>query len=224
MRILTKDALNKIGEKIELKGWVSVRRDHGKLIFIDLRDRWGIVQTVFNPKDKELLKLAEKLRPEWVLKIEGTVKERPKGMENPDIPTGNIEIAAEKIEILSEAKTPPFDIASEGLELSEDIRMKYRYVDLRRGRIKKNLIKRAEVARFIRNFLADREFIEIETPALSKSTPEGARDYLVPSRTEPGKFYALPQSPQQYKQLLMVGGIEKYFQIARCFRDEDTRG
>ena len=205
-------------------GWVATRRDHGKLIFIDLRDRWGIVQIVFGPKDESLFKLVEKLRPEWVVKIEGTVKERPKGMENSEIPTGNIEIVASKLEILAEAKTPPFDIAGIGHEIGEELRLKYRYLDLRRKRLSENFVMRDKIISFIRNYLHEKDFIEIETPILTKSTPEGARDYVVPSRLHAGTFYALPQSPQQYKQLLMVAGIERYFQIARCFRDEDTRG
>ena len=224
MRTLTKDKINKIGETIALMGWVNARRDHGKLIFIDLRDRWGIVQIVFNPKNPELLALADTLRPEWVVKIEGLVKERPAGMQNLEIPTGKIEIEAAKLEILAEAKTPPFDVASDGHEIGEDNRLKYRYLDLRRPRLLKNLSTRDKIISFIRDYLHKKDFIEIETPILTKSTPEGARDYVVPSRLHPGKFYALPQSPQQYKQLLMVAGIEKYFQIARCFRDEDTRG
>src|SRR3989344_3829106 len=200
MRTLTKDAINKIGETVSLMGWVNVRRDHGKLIFIDLRDRWGIVQIVFNPKNKELLGLADKLRPEWVVKIEGVVKERPEGMKNADIATGNIEIEAIKLEILAEAKTPLFDIASDGYEIGEESRLKYRYLDLRRPRLLKNLTMRDKTIAFIRDWLHKKDFIEIETPILTKSTPEGARDYVVPSRLHAGKFYALPQSPQQYKQ------------------------
>ena len=205
-------------------GWVGGRRDHGKLIFIDLRDRWGIVQVVFNPKNKELLSLADKLRSEWVVKIEGIVKERPQGMQNSEIPTGSIEIEAVGLEILAEAKTPPFDVSSDGREIGEDNRLKYRYLDLRRPRLLKNFIMRDKVISFIRDYLHKKDFIEIETPILTKSTPEGARDYVVPSRLHAGQFYALPQSPQQYKQLLMVAGVERYFQIPRCFRDEDTRG
>lgn len=205
-------------------GWVETRRDHGKLIFIDLRDRWGIVQVVFNPKNAELLKIAEKLRAEWVVSLEGVVKERPKGMQNTDISTGGIEIEAVELEILAEAKTPPFDLSGDGRDIGEENRLKYRYLDIRRKRLRGNLILRDKLISFIRNYLHEKDFIEIETPILTKSTPEGARDYVVPSRLHVGKFYALPQSPQQYKQLLMVAGIEKYFQIARCFRDEDTRG
>src|SRR3989344_988600 len=224
MRTLSKDIINKVGEKVLLKGWVDVRRDHGKLIFIDLRDRWGKVQVIFNPKDAELLKLADRLRSEWVVAIEGEVKERPKGMENSEIATGNVEIAATNLEILSEAKTPPFDISGVGFDIGEDNRLKYRYLDLRRNRLQKNMSLRADIISFMREYLRDLDFTEVETPILTKSTPEGARDYVVPSRLQPGNFYALPQSPQQYKQLLMVAGLERYFQIARCFRDEDTRG
>jgi aspartyl-tRNA synthetase len=224
MRILAKDAVNYTGKAVKLMGWVDARRDHGKLIFIDLRDRWGKVQVVFNPKDAGLLKSADKLRSEWVVAIEGNVKERPKGMENPELLTGKIEIEAKNLEILSQAQTPPFDISGNGYEISEDNRLKYRYLDLRRERLKNNLIMRDKVIFFARNYLRRRDFIEIETPLLTKSTPEGARDYVVPSRLQFGKFYALPQSPQQYKQLLMVAGFEKYFQVARAIRDEDTRG
>jgi len=223
MRTLTKNTVNKIGETITLMGWVAVRRDHGKLIFIDLRDRWGIVQVVFNPKNEALLKEADRLRSEWVVKIEGMVKERPKGMENIELPTGKIEVEANKLEILAEAKTPPFALDTDGYEIGEEHRLKYRYLDLRRERMKKNLDIRHRLVKFIRDFMDEKGFIEIETPLLTKTTPEGARDYVVPSRLYPGKFYALPQSPQQYKELLMIGGIEKYFQIARALRDEDPR-
>lgn len=204
-------------------GWVSVRRDHGKIIFIDLRDRWGIVQVVFTPKNETLLKEADRLRPEWVISVEGIVKERPKGMENPEMPTGSIEIEADALEILNESKTPPFALDTDGYEIGEEQRMKYRYLDIRRQRVKKNLDIRHSVVKFIRDFMDEKGFIEIETPLLTKTTPEGARDYVVPSRLYPGKFYALPQSPQQYKELLMIGGIERYFQIARALRDEDPR-
>ena len=224
MRTLTKDTPHKIGESVVLKGWIHSRRDHGKLIFCDLRDRWGMVQIVFTPADKELLATADRLRPEWVVQIEGKVKERPKGMQNPELLTGNIEIEAKALEILSESETPPFAIDTDGYEIGEEHRLKYRYLDIRRERMKRNLIMRDKVISFIRAYLHEKDFVEIETPILTKSTPEGARDYVVPSRLYPGKFYALPQSPQQYKQLLMVAGFERYFQIARCLRDEDTRG
>jgi len=224
MRILNNQIINKENEEVELCGWVANRRDHGKIIFIDLRDRSGISQLVFTPENKQVYEIADKLRSEWVIRVKGIVKRRPQGLENPNLTTGQYEIGVNFLEILSQAKTLPFDISNEGYEINEEIRMKYRYLDLRRDRMKKNLKTRAQIIKFIRDFLTEKEFIEIETPILSKSTPEGARDYLVPSRLQPGKFYALPQSPQQYKQLLMVAGIENYFQIAKCFRDEDTRG
>src|SRR3989338_7482635 len=223
-RICISDSPKYLGKKIELYGWVDVRRDHGKLIFFDLRDRSGNVQLVVTPQDKDLHSEASKLRPEWVVKIFGEVKERPKDMMNSDSPTGSIEVKVSGLTVLAEAKTPPFDLSGDGYEISEEVRMKYRYLDLRRPRLVRNLTERAKVIKFMRDYLVDAGFIEIETPILGKSTPEGARDYLVPSRLEPGAFYALPQSPQQYKQLLMVAGVEKYFQIVRCFRDEDTRG
>ena len=210
-----------VGEKVNLAGWVHARRDHGKLIFIDLRDRSGLVQVVFTG---DLHKIADMLRPEFVVAISGTVKERPRGMDNSKIATGKVEIEADSLEILGEAKTPPFDLTTDTRKVNEDIRMEYRYLDLRSERMNKILELRHKTIKFIRNWLDVKSFWEIETPDLTKSTPEGARDYLVPSRQQPGKFYALPQSPQQFKQLLMVAGIEKYFQIARCFRDEDPRG
>jgi len=223
MRTLIKDIPAASGT-LELKGFVHARRDHGKLIFIDLRDRSGIVQLVFLPQEKEAYALAEKLRPEWVIEVHGTIQKRPKGMENDALPTGTIEIAVKKLEVLTEAETPVFDVTTDGREVSEEVRMENRYIDLRRERMQKNLRMRHKIIQYFRNFLSERDFTEVETPILGKSTPEGARDYLVPARLHPGTFYALPQSPQQYKQLLMVAGLERYFQIARCFRDEDTRG
>ncbi|HOF50437.1 MAG TPA: aspartate--tRNA ligase [Candidatus Colwellbacteria bacterium] len=223
MRILNGEAVSKIGEEVELKGWVHARRDHGKLIFIDLRDRSGLVQLVFTPGITGYGE-AQNLRLEWVIGIKGTVAERPEAMVNSEIETGRIEIQVKEFEVISEAKTPPFEIDTDGREISEDVRMKYRYLDLRRKRMAENMRNRNKIIRYMRDFLAKKDFVEIETPIISKSTPEGARDYLVPSRVYPGKFYALPQSPQQYKQLLMVAGFERYFQIARCFRDEDSRG
>jgi aspartyl-tRNA synthetase len=212
-----------IGEKVTLKGWVAKRRDLGGLIFIDLRDRTGIVQVVFNPDlSKEALQTAEKIRSEYVLDIQGTVIAREVGTFNPNLKTGKIEVQAEMVTIINEAKTPPFTLTDK-TEASEDIRLKYRYLDFRRPVIFETLKMRHQVTKQIRDFLDSEGFLDIETPILTKSTPEGARDYLVPSRVHPGEFYALPQSPQLFKQLLMLGGIERYYQIARCFRDEDLR-
>ncbi|MCR4275206.1 MAG: aspartate--tRNA ligase [Candidatus Wolfebacteria bacterium] len=224
MRTLVKEILNKEGEIIELMGWVAVRRDHGKIIFIDLRDRSGLAQLVFVPSNKEVYELANKLRSEWVIKVSGKIAKRPKGMENPEMETGLLEVQVESLEILNEAENLPIDVYSDGRDIGEDVRMKYRYLDLRRPRLNSNLKNRAKIINFFRDFLVKKDFVEIETPVISKSTPEGARDYLVPSRLQPGKFYALPQSPQQYKQLLMVSAFERYFQVAKCFRDEDSRG
>ncbi len=199
-----------------LKGWVNTRRDHGKIIFIDLRDRSGIIQIVCGQEVKDL-------RPEDVIEVEGTVVERSKETINPDLPTGTVEVKASNVKIINKAETPPFDVYGDGREIDESLRLKYRYLDLRRPRLVKNLELRHRVIKFIRDYLDKKSFIEIETPILTKSTPEGARDFIVPSRLQPGKFYALPQSPQQYKQLLMAAGFEKYYQIARCLRDEDLR-
>jgi aspartyl-tRNA synthetase len=222
-KIFNIECKNLIDEKVELFGFVSEIRDHGKLLFFDLKDRSGIVQTVIS-KDNKFFSLAKEIKPYSVIRILGYVRQRPVHLENPKLETGKVEVAIEEINILSLAKTLPFEVETDGYELDEALRMKYRYLDLRRKRLFKNLRRRHEFLLFIRNFLDAKGFIEIETPILTKSTPEGARDYLVPSRTYPGQFYALPQSPQQYKQLLMVAGIERYFQIARCFRDEDPRG
>jgi aspartyl-tRNA synthetase len=212
-----------IGEKVVLKGWVQKRRDLGGLIFIDLRDRTGIVQVVFSPEvSQEALHVAEKVRNEYVLSVEGTVVAREEGTINPNLPTGKIEIQAEQVTIINEAKTPPF-IISDQTDVAEEVRLKYRYLDLRRPVMFRTLQLRHRVAKAVRDFLDGEGFLEVETPILTKSTPEGARDYLVPSRVHPGEFYALPQSPQIFKQLLMVAGLERYYQIARCFRDEDLR-
>jgi len=221
MKVANIKTAEMVGKKVNLAGWVHARRDHGKLIFIDLRDRSGLLQVVFSG---DLYGKADKLRPEYVVSISGTVKKRPEGMDNSKIATGKVEVEAESLEILAEAKTPPFDLTMDTKKIAEDLRMEYRYLDLRTERMQKIIELRHRTIKFIRDWLSSKGFWEIETPNLTKSTPEGARDYLVPSRQQPGKFYALPQSPQQFKQLLMVAGVEKYFQIARCFRDEDPRG
>ncbi len=217
--------LNKkhLGKQVVLMGWVNVRRDHGGLIFLDLRDRAGITQVVFNPEiSRETHQKAAQIRNEYVIAVRGKVTERPPGTVNPNLSTGQIEVLAEELRILNQAKDLPFEI-SDNLELGEEIRLRYRYLDLRRPEMRKKLILRHRTAKAARDFLDKEGFLEIETPFLTKSTPEGARDYLIPSRVNPGKFYALPQSPQLFKQLLMVAGMEKYFQIVKCFRDEDLR-
>ena len=212
-----------VGRVVELAGWVNRRRDHGGIIFIDLRDRSGLVQIVFNPEQSpEAYRMAEEARNEWVLHVKGQVSKRPPETENLSLPTGTVEVLAEDVEVLNSSPTPPFYITDD-VEVDESLRLKYRYLDLRRPRMQANLVLRHRLVKFIRDFLDERGFLEIETPILIKSTPEGARDYLVPSRHQAGSFYALPQSPQQLKQLLMVAGMERYFQIARCFRDEDLR-
>ncbi|MEI6633283.1 MAG: aspartate--tRNA ligase [Chlamydiota bacterium] len=212
-----------VEERVSLCGWVHRRRDHGGLIFVDLRDRSGLAQVVFNPETAaEVHACAETLRGEYVIAVSGAVRRRPPGTENPKLPTGEVEVLAERLDVLSRAETPPFSIEDEG-EVSEELRFKYRYLDLRRPGLQRALETRHRVALETRNYLDAQGFLEIETPILTKSTPEGARDYLVPSRTQPGSFFALPQSPQLLKQLLMVGGMERYFQICKCFRDEDLR-
>ncbi len=211
-----------VGQSVNLFGWVATRRDHGKIIFIDLRDRSGIVQVVFTPSSKDY-PMASELRSEWVLRIKGKVKARPEKMINSEIKTGKVEIEPEEIEVLNKSETLPFPLNTSGEEIDEEVRLKYRYLDLRRERLQKNIEIRSEFIDRVRQFLFKKGFLEIETPVLSAPTPEGSRDFVVPSRFNPGKFFALPQSPQQYKQLLMVAGFEKYFQIAKCFRDEDLR-
>jgi aspartyl-tRNA synthetase len=212
-----------VGLEVILMGWAHRRRDHGGVIFVDLRDREGLVQVVFNPDiSPDSHGEAHKIRSEFVLAIRGRVRRRPKGMENPDLPSGEIEVMVEELEIFNEAKTPPF-MLNEDMEVSENVRLKYRYLDLRRPEIQKNFMLRNRIAAEARRYFQKNGFIEVETPFLTKSTPEGARDYLVPSRVNQGMFYALPQSPQLFKQLLMVSGFDRYYQIVRCFRDEDLR-
>jgi len=212
-----------VDKEVVLMGWTHRRRDHGGVIFVDLRDREGLVQVVFNPEISPAAhEEAGRIRSEYVLAVVGKVRRRPDGMENPDLATGEVEVMVTDFEILNESKTPPFSL-EEGQEISENVRLKYRYLDLRRPQIQKNLILRSKVAAATRNYFQSQGFIEVETPFLTKSTPEGARDYLVPSRVNPGTFFALPQSPQIFKQLLMVSGFDRYYQIVKCFRDEDLR-
>ncbi len=210
------------GQTVTVAGWMHRRRDHGGVIFIDLRDREGLVQVVCNPEDAESFAVAERVRSEYVLQIEGVVNLRPEGSDNPDLKSGKIEIIAKRLEILNSSDTPPFPL-SEQAEVSEDVRLRHRYIDLRRPEMLQKLRFRSQITRALRNFLDDNGFLDIETPILTKATPEGARDYLVPSRTHAGSFFALPQSPQLFKQLLMVSGMDRYYQVVRCFRDEDLR-
>jgi len=213
---------HQMAEAVELCGWVHRRRDHGGVIFIDLRDRSGLVQVVFDPVAPEPFALAESVRSEYVLKVAGTVRERPQGTVNANMKTGEIEVLVSRMEVLNESETPPFPVESE-IEVNEELRLRYRYIDLRRFAMQEKMKVRRDVARVLRNFLDDHDFFEIETPYLTKATPEGARDYVVPSRTHENAFFALPQSPQLYKQILMVAGMDRYYQIVRCFRDEDLR-
>ncbi len=224
-RTLILDTLNHIGEEVLLKGWVHTRRKMGKMVFIDLRDYTGVCQVIFLPNHEEAVEEAKKLGVEFVVEIKGRVNARPEKQVNKDLPTGTVEIEALELKILNESETPPFEIEDEFKEeVNEELRLKYRYLDIRRKRMQDNLRLRDRVITFFRDYMHKNDFLEVETPILMKGTPEGAREYLVPSRIHPGKAYALPQSPQQFKQLLVVGGVEKYFQIARCFRDEDPRG
>ncbi|HEU0028861.1 MAG TPA: aspartate--tRNA ligase, partial [Ktedonobacterales bacterium] len=212
-----------VGAEVALAGWVAHRRDHGELIFIDLRDRYGLTQVVFDSQANPAAHaIASEARLEYALRVEGVVRRRLPGKENPALTTGEIEIEARHVETLNPAKTVPFPIADH-VSAAEELRLRYRYLDIRRDSMRKNIELRHRAVKFIRDYMDERGFLEVETPILTKSTPEGARDYLVPSRLYPGEFYALPQAPQQFKQLLMVAGIDRYFQIARCFRDEDLR-
>lgn len=222
-RVFIKDTRGQIGKEIKLAGWVDTRRDHGKIIFIDLRDKTGKVQVVFDVLNPEVYAEASRLRPEWVITLTGLVKKRPEKLVNLNTPMGDIEIGATSLKVISEAKSLPFEIDKDTRTVNEETRLKYRYLDLRSERMKRNIEMRGKVLLYLRKYLHSEGFSEIQTPILTKSTPEGARDYLVPSRKHHGKFFALPQSPQQYKQLLMVAGFERYFQIAPCFRDEDAR-
>ena len=223
-RTYIKDTVGKVGETVVIKGWVNIRRDHGKLIFLDVRDKTGLIQIVVNPKvSEEAHKVASEVRNEYVIELEGKINPRGEKQVNHDLATGKVELEATKFSIINKSKPLPFDIASDTRTVNEETRLKYRYLDLRNERMAKNIKLRHKITQFLRNYLTELDFTEIQTPVLTKSTPEGARDYLVPSRIYPGKFFALPQSPQQYKQLLMVAGMEKYFQIAPCFRDEDAR-
>ena len=223
MRILTSELNDFLGKNVMVEGWVNSRRDHGGLIFIDLRDHKGIVQLVVTPEVDEAFKLAETVRDEFVLRAVGKIREREPGLVNPNIPTGKIELVVEDLILLNKSEPLPVNTHDDGEKSSEELRLKYRYLDLRRPKMQKRLRRRSEFYRYIRNYMYERGFTEITTPILANSSPEGARDFLVPSRLHPGKFYALPQAPQQFKQLLMVGGVDKYFQIAPCFRDEDPR-
>lgn len=223
MRKLANELENFLGQEVTVEGWVNSRRDHGGLIFIDLRDHTGLIQLVITPETKDSFSLAESVRDEFVLKATGIMRERTPELVNPNIPTGKIELVVNNLELLNKSLTPPVNTHDDGEKSSEELRLKYRYLDLRRPSMQNLLRRRSEYYRFIRNYMYDHDFTEISTPILANSSPEGARDFLVPSRLHPGKFYALPQAPQQFKQLLMVGGVDKYFQIAPCFRDEDPR-
>lgn len=223
-RTFVNDSIPLVGQEVLLKGWVNVRRNLGKVVFFDLRDKSGLMQVVIlSSADEATRSAAQAIRPEYVVAVRGIVQTRKAGAENSKLASGFVEVMASELVILNIAETPPFEIENEDRQAAEELRLTYRYLDLRHERLQKNLTLRHEVIQFMRRFLSARGFREIETPILGKSTPEGARDYLVPARLYPGKFYALPQSPQQYKQLLMVAGVERYFQIVRCFRDEDTR-
>ncbi|MES2436940.1 MAG: aspartate--tRNA ligase [Patescibacteria group bacterium] len=223
-RTYIKDLKSQVGNEVSISGWVDIRRDQGKMVFFDFRDMSGKVQGVVLPNATEAITIAKEVRPEWVVEIKGKVNARPERNIQKDKQNGNIELEVLAINVLNKAETPPFDLHTDGKEVNEEVRLKYRYLDLRRDRLQKNIRERDKIITFFRNHMHKNDFVEIETPILMKGTPEGSREYLVPSRLETGKFYALPQSPQQFKQLSMVAGFEKYFQIARCMRDEDLRG
>lgn len=224
-RTLVLETAQKAGEEVMIQGWVNARRNMGKIVFLDVRDRSGLLQVVCVPADLgEEYEAVKVVRPEWVIEIVGKVNERGAKQQNPEMPTGKVELLAKKIKILGQSETPPFEIDKDTKNVSEELRLKYRYLDLRTERMHKNLVLRHNVNKFFRDYLDNKGFLEIETPILTKGTPEGAREFIIPSRTYPGQFYVLPQAPQQFKQLLMTAGVEKYFQIARCFRDEDQRG
>ena len=225
-RILTTETVNKVGQEVLLKGWINARRNMSKLVFFDLRDRSGIVQVVCVPSelDESSNEDVKKTRLEYCVEITGVVQERDAKQKNPDMPTGNVEVLAKAVKILNESEAMPFDVSEDTKVIHEEMRLKYRYLDLRSARLRNNLRLRHDLNLFFRNYLSEKGFWEVETPCITRGTPEGAKEFIVPSRIYPGNFYALPQSPQQFKQLLMVGGVEKYFQVARCFRDEDSRG
>lgn len=223
-RTYIKDLGQKIGEEVLIKGWIDVRRDQGKMIFFDFRDMSGKVQGVVLSNNTETLEVAKEVRPEWVVAVTGKVNARPEKNVKADVLNGNLEIEILKIEVLNKSETPPFELTTDTSKINEEVRLKYRYLDLRSDRMQKNIRMRDKIVAFFRNYMHQNDFIEIETPIMMKGTPEGSREYVIPSRLDKGKFYVLPQSPQQFKQLSMVAGFEKYFQVARCFRDEDTRG
>ena len=223
IRVFSTHTPQSIGQSVSVSGWVNARRDHGGLIFIDVRDYTGIVQLVINPEQAEAFALAETVRDEYVIRASGVVKEREEGLKNPNIPTGNVEIVVDNLELLNKSEPLPVATKDEGQQSSEELRLKYRYLDLRRPSMQQTLKQRSKYYTFLRNYMDEHDFTEVTTPVLANSSPEGARDFLVPSRVHPGKFYALPQAPQQFKQLLMVGGLHRYYQIATCFRDEDPR-
>ena len=225
-RMLSTETVGKVGEEVLLKGWIHARRNMGKIVFLDVRDRGGIVQVVGVPSelDEASQEKLKEVRPEWVIEVRGVVQERGKKQQNPDMPTGMVEVLMKELKVLNTAETPPFEVDKDTKNINEELRLKYRYLDLRSERMQKNIRLRDKIISFFRNYMHKNDFVEIETPILMKGTPEGSREYIVPSRLHDGKFYVLPQSPQQFKQLSMVAGFERYFQIARCFRDEDQRG